>query len=262
MTHDAVVAVLLVSLVGCGPHIATPTTGPGQAPTSGARKETTMLVTYGRGGGRVGPDDLQVTDDGTFTVWRSNHAGPVGRFAGTLESDALSALRSEVEAAAAAGPPDEGVRMPGGAVEEITIGEVSAVVSGQDPGGPWSALAARLKTLLDELTAYPSAAVALEVDDATATLHHRGTEPLGLQLSGLAVHVIRFGPGYARLDEWRSPPQETADEVQAGPGWTLDLPFDHGLPVAADQSLQVIVSLEAYDGPAAYPVQIVLPPRL
>jgi hypothetical protein len=238
-------------------------TAPTPAPHTEAQKEATMLVTYGRGGGgRTGPDELTIAGDGTFELWRSSHAGPVGRFAGTVDDTTLASLRSEVDGATAAGPLDEGVRLPGGRTEEIRSGDLAVVMPDEDPGGPWGALAAHLRGLLDELTAFPAAAVTLEVSDSGAALHHRGTEPLTLRLGDLSVHVIRYGPGYARQDEWRSPPAAGANEpVAAEPGWSLDLPFDHGLPVQSDDALQVVVSLEAFRGPAAYPVQVVQAPQ-
>lgn len=221
-----------------------------------------MLVTYGRStGGRAGPDDLTVADDGAFTLWRLASAGPVGRFAGRLGAADLDALRADVAAARAAGPLDAGVRMPGGRTEEITLGSLSVVLPDEDPGGPWSALAGRLRGLLDALTAFPVAAVVLEADDGAAALVHTGTETLRLRLSSLEVHAILFGPSYTRMGEWRAGAAGDED-VEAGPGWRLDLPFDHGLDVGDGRSLQVVVSFEAFDGPAVYPVQVVRPPQL
>jgi hypothetical protein len=260
----AAFALLIVAgMTACAPP-GGDSTAATPAPQTEAHKEATMLVTYGRsGGGRTGPDELVIDGDGTFELWRSSHAGPVGRFAGTLDDDTLGSLRAEVDAATTAGPLEEGVRLPGGRTEEIRSGDLAVVMPDEDPGGPWGVLAARLRGLLDELTAFPAAAVALEVRDDGATLRHSGTEPLTLRLGDLGVHVIRYGPGYARQDEWRSPPAAGASEpVAAQPGWSLDLPFDHGLPVQPDDALQVVVSLEAFRGPAAYPVQVVQAPQL
>jgi hypothetical protein len=214
-----------------------------------------LTVSITRSGGRTPPPDrerLEVADDGTFTLWRSVRSPVVGRFGGRLD-DGLSAQVSSLAAAAAAVEPPAGPQVPGAATETITVDGVSLRTgSSNDPPGPWGALVVVLRTWLRELTSSPVAAVGLDVagDGSSAKLVHRGSEPIGLDLSGLSVRAVVWGPGWEQGGNWSTSVAGDA-KVDAGPGWSYDLPFDHGLTVGAGDALHVFATFGLFDGDAA-----------
>lgn len=53
---------------------------------------------------------------------------------------------------------------------------------------------------------------------------------------------------------------EAGKRGRVGPGWSLDLPFDHGLEVTVDRVVQVRVEFVAYDGVLAVPVMVIASP--
>jgi len=224
-----------------------------------------IAVTFRRSGSRVVPreqEDLVIRADGSFTIWRAVNAGPIGRFGGTLtEVDAAAVRQAVAAAAAAAGPPPP---MALDAVTETaTIGRTFVTVGRHDlPDGPWGDLFVLLRRLLDEGTDRPLAAVALETDDrgTFARLVHQGPDALEVDLARVTLGAQVFGPGYSTHGRWSAVVQ-LGGRAPVGPGWSLDLPFDHGQDVAADRIVQVRVELVAYDGPLAVPVMIVASPQ-
>jgi hypothetical protein len=217
------------------------------------------VIQYYLHGGRRPPADreiLAIGADGAFTMWRSIGANsyppaPVGRYAGRLPARRLTALQRAAAAAAATGDlhltPE-----PDSSFEDIDVDGVRAKMgSGTVPKGPWGALAGRLRTLLGELTAFPRAVVQVEVasNGRTARLVQHGPEALRLDLSALAVEAVLWRKGNAQAF-WNAPPASLG-EVTAGPGWSLDLPFDHGFSVTARAKVVAYVAFTAYDGESA-----------
>jgi hypothetical protein len=146
--------------------------------------------------------------------------------------------------------------------ETVTIATVHATVGRHDvPDGPWGDIFILLRRLLDQGADQPRAAVALETDDrgTFARLVHRGTEALDIDLSRVVIGAQVFGQGYSIEGRW-STEEAAGRRGPVGPGWSLDLPFDHGLEVAADRVVQVRVEFVAYDGPLAVPVMMVASP--
>ncbi len=227
-----------------------------------------LMVRLSRVGGRVPPPDnehLDVAPDGEFSMWRSTNTGIAGRFAGRLDPDELAGLEAETRQASAAGdlevPP-----FPDAAIETVQVQGARAELGG-DTDGPWAPLVARLHRLLDELTAAPLAAIALEVDHEgrRARLVHRGSQPLRLDLSGLSSRAVLWGPNWWLLQDWRS---GTGDDgagpagagatargpVEAGPSWSMELPFGHGFEPGPDRILQGFAELVVIEREVPVPV--------
>jgi hypothetical protein len=213
------------------------------------------MLEYRRTGGRQ-PSDfevLRVGDDGAFTLWRtiavaSNPPTPIGRFAGSLSEDEAGPLRD-----AAAGVRGHNLQLelpPGSAVERIaTAGAVGTIPHSAEPDGAWGVLVAQCRGLLTALTDRPQAALALEVapDGGLARLVHRGQQPLSVDPESLKVHAVLW-EGYEQRGDWRWQASQEPAEVEAGPGWSLDLPFDHGLTTTATAELGVTVEVQVFAG--------------
>lgn len=216
-----------------------------------------MICTYQRGGGLAQPPDyelLEVEDDGNFRMWRSVGWAtvpptPVGLFGGSIETADLVRLRQECAAASRAG--DLSMRMqPGIPVESIEIeGATAELTPGPTIPGDWGPLVEHLRGLLASLTQQPRAALALELGPGreTAQLVQLGGEPLRLELGAVSILVSQQTAGGGDLGEWRLPAADLGGEVAAGPGWSLALPFDHGLRAAPGSRLTAIVNLVVYD---------------
>ena len=240
-----------------------------------------LIARLRRLGGRVPPADnehLDVAPDGSFSMWRSANTGVAGRFAGSLDGGELAALVEEARAAAAAGDL-EVQAFPDDAVERVEVdGAHAEMGGGSQLDGAWAPLVARLHRLLDELTAQPLAAVALQVEQGgrRAALVHRGSQPLHLDLAKLASRAVLWGPEWWLLEDWRSgeagpaaaaPPAEgaagpgagegAAGPVVAGPGWSLELPFGHGFEPGPGRMIQAFAELTVVDRDLPVPVGLV-----
>jgi hypothetical protein len=209
------------------------------------------LVSYRRHGGRPPPDRelLEVSDDGSFSMWRTiarafDPPAPIGRFAGTLDPGALERLQAAAEDAARAGDLTE--ELPAGsAVEETAVGKRTATLPHTaSPNGPWGELLGQVRPLLVELTGQPRAAVGLRLGEGLQ-LVHLGAEPLRLGLGQVEVRAILW-EGYEQRGTWRWAGALSPDPVDAGPGWMLEVPFEHGLEGAGE--LVAYVDLMADDG--------------
>jgi hypothetical protein len=225
---------------------------------------TTNAVTFRRSGSRVTPreqEDLAVRADGSFAIWRAVNAGPIGRFGGTLADPDGAAVREAVATAgSAAGPP--AFMVLDAVSETVTIGRVNVTVGRHDvPDAAWGDLFVLLRRFLDEGTDRPLAAVALETDarGTFARLVQRGPDALEVDLSRVTLGAQVFGPGYSTHGQWSTVVQ-AGGRGPVGPGWSLDLPFDHGLELTADRVVQVRVEFVAYDGVLAVPVMILASP--
>jgi hypothetical protein len=214
-----------------------------------------LTVSIARSGGRTPPPDrehLDIAADGTFSLWRSVRSPVVGAFAGRLDDDRSAHLR-ELAAAAAAAEPPAAKQMPGAATETITVGPASLRTgSSNDLPGPWGELVSVLRSWLVELTASPAAAIALDVaaDGSSAKLVHRGDGTIPVDLSSLSVRAVVWGPGWEQRGQW-SAESPAAGRVDAGPGWSHDLPFDHGLTIGPGDALHVFARFGLFDGDAA-----------
>lgn len=229
----------------------------------------TMNIRYTRSGGRTPPRDREILDidaTGAFTLWRSvgaatNPPTPVGQFAGQLDAQLAAELQRETQAAVNAGDVSLTPR-PDSPVETITLDGVKARLGAYDePAGAWGTLVSRLRQLLGDLTAFPQAALAIEVqpDGTRAKLIQQGPDALQLDLSALTVRAVLW-EGDNKAGDWRAPKASgSTGRLNADPGWTYDLPFDHGFTVASGQEIVVYVTLTAFDGQQATPVALSSP---
>ena len=165
---------------------------------------------------------LAVQADGTAMAWRSN--GPaVGRFRGRVES--IEDLRAAVDGAAVAEGLGEGPLelVPDAAWEEVAAGGRTARFAADDNvDGPWGALRDRCRTLLDAVSQSPTAAIVVLVDaEGHVRLEHRGDGTLPLELGSLQVALTLWRDG---REAAKGAGGTSAGRVEAGPGWSLDIP--------------------------------------
>jgi hypothetical protein len=201
------------------------------------------VITYSRTGGRHSPGQpadhvvLQIDGDRYELEVRSDRAS-VGRFAGALSAADASQL---ADLAAAVGGPVEGESRPGAAAVSIAVGDAVARFGQGSAPDAWAALEAELERLAGEL-ADPVAAIGLVVasDGSSAALEHLGTDACAVDTSNLVVHAFLWQGYYEPAGEWTGALAGGAE--QAGPGWRLELPFDHGLALGDDTTLQVDVT--------------------
>lgn len=220
------------------------------------------LVRYARSGGRPPSDDewLEVAVDGSWVARRTVSGSRAGRFAGHLERESLSTLGSEVAAAVGAG--DAEVPTPRhGATETIELrGAAATLGSNEDAPGPWGPLVRRLRILVqDDVVVSPVAGLALEASVAAASLSHLGSEVVRLEPASVRLRVVRVDSDGIALGEWEAPaagapgtpgtpgtaPQTGFED--AGPGWSLALPFEHDLAPQPGDILQVRVLVRVDD---------------
>ena len=190
-----------------------------------------MIVRLFRTGGFPPPANEKVVtvDDGRLAVWRSTDVSTAGSFVGQLspaESEAIQALaRRCVEAGDLTEAP-----APDAAIDTLMLDGAKAEVGHLDrPDGPWGALLDLLRPLFDR-TDQPHAAVGLVVAPAGdgASLRHLGSEVLRIDLSKLRVAAGLRAPAGEVAGAWDNAPAADSGVIDAGPGWTLELPFDHG----------------------------------
>ena len=213
--------------------------------------EGKALLRYGRAGGRPPADDesLEVAADGSWTARRTVGGRRVGRFAGRFPEEALAALVGDAARAAEAG--DAEVPTPrDGATETLEVaGGTITLGSNERAPGPWSPLVERMRALLkDELDGDPVAALALEADVAKARLVHAGGEAVEVDPASVSVRVVRVGSDGTPLGRWQAGSGAEAGWTRAEPGWTLDLPYGHGLAPVDGDVLQVWVFVRVRDG--------------
>jgi hypothetical protein len=203
-----------------------------------------VILSYHRADGRRVPAEAEavtVDDDGAISGWRSVSLGAVGSFAGRLPDGELADLRDAVAAVAGAAPPGT-PPPPGSPTETLDVAPHGPVdVAGVDDGA-WGELTDRARALLDRMTDFPRAAVALDVEGAGhASLVHRGTEPVDVDLTPATVRHTRWHGYYESADETTDPlPGGTL--VHAEPGWSLELPAARGGEPGADVTWHLTVT--------------------
>ena len=192
---------------------------------------------------------LEVGDDGAFRMWRSVSMAsalpsPIGRFAGQLPDDRRRELFTATGQAAGEGSRKWNIR-PDSPIDQIEADGATATLGIHDSGdGGWATLAGLVRPMLKELTESPIAAIALEIDDGTR-LVHKGTKALRLDFSKLTVRAFHWR-GSGTEAQWTSV-AKSADVVSAGPGWRLDLPFDHGFAIEEGDRVTVTVTFSVWD---------------
>ncbi|MGX6601360.1 hypothetical protein ACWKSP_04350 [Micromonosporaceae bacterium Da 78-11] len=189
-------------------------------------------------------ESVEVADDGALTGWRSVSDGGVGWFAGRLPDTETAELR-----ALAAAPPEPVLAPPESAQEVLEIGTADPVpIAGNTDG-----LAIAARALLDRLTDFPRAAVAVTfVAPDIARLTHRGTDPVRLDLGDLTVRATAWRGYYEPAGDWTGVLPGPA-EVEARPGWTYDVPL--GLDPAGEVTVHLAVDFVIRSGSTRVPVR-------
>lgn len=228
-----------------------------------------VLLTYLRGGGAPPSDNeyIYIQTDGVFAMWRSvawatYPPTAIGLFGGKLAPDGIAALAQEVTAANAVGRLRQR-SSPDAPAETIETREARADVGIHDkPDNAWGPLIARLRQLLLDLTRYPQAALALTLsaDGQRVQLVHQGDQPLRLDLSAVTLKAALWKPAESiTVAEWTGQPQNLGGMVNAGPGWTLDVPFNPNFSKIAGSAVKVSATLTAFDGDSARPAALSTP---
>jgi hypothetical protein len=189
-------------------------------------------------------ESVEVADDGALTGWRSVSDGGVGWFAGRLPDGELAAVRALAEET-----PDPVLAQPDSAQEVLELEATGPIPI----AGSTDDLATAARQLLDRLTDFPLAAVAvIFVAPDVARLVHRGTDPVRLDLGVVAVRATAWRGYYEPAGDW-SGVVEGPGEVEAGPGWTYDVPLE--LDAAGDVVIHLAVDFAILSGPTRVPVQ-------
>lgn len=209
------------------------------------------LLRCWRAGGRPPSDDesLEVAADGSWTARRTVGGRRVGRFVGRLAEGDLAALVADAARAAETG--DAEVPTPrDGATEtlEVAGGTITLGSNERAPSG-WHPLVERVRALLrDALDGDPVAALGLEADVARARLVQAGGGVVEVDPASVSVRVARVGPDGTPFGRWQAGSGAEAGWTRVGPGWTLDLPYGHGLAPVDGDVLQVWVFVRVRDG--------------
>lgn len=186
-----------------------------------------MTITFRRSGSGPPPTDhelLVINDDGTFEMERAFANERAGRFAGTVPTHAFSSLQDTARAIEPDTTDDSGNDdapiTPDSSTELVDVDGTTFTAGPYDePDGARGALFATLRTLLDELTDQPKAALELDLD--AAALRHAGTDPVTIDFTNAHVNASLTNADGASLGNWAG----TLDGgiEQAGPGWQRDL---------------------------------------
>lgn len=205
------------------------------------------LATYVQSGGGhpTYDEELEIEDDGRFTLTRHVSADRAGRFAGTLSADQLQQVRAALEAVG------EPVRItptrPRTIIEIVEWSGGSASFPLEDDlPDEWEALRQLLQTLVEDLKTDPVSALELRLDDAagTATFEVLGREPIRIGFDGSSLAVSLFGEDEDFLDSTTvGLPGDLADGDALPPGWKREIALDHGFEFNPERTLQVSVDL-------------------
>lgn len=189
-----------------------------------------MILRYVRTNGRLRPaeaESVELSADGLISGWRTVSTSAVGSFAGALPDAGTKAVRDLIDAVADAPPPDD-PPPPDAATESLEIAgrEPVSVAAVCDPDeSAWGRLATAARDLLERLTDYPLAAIALAPAAGHARLEHRGAEPLELDLASVQLRVNAWRGYYEPAGEW-SATVPGPGRVVAGPGWFHDFDLE------------------------------------
>jgi hypothetical protein len=206
-------------------------------------------------------ESLDIAADGSFSMWRSVGSAsplpsPIGSFAGRLSPEQSLELSAAAEQAAAAGSQTRLVS-PDSPVDRLRVGDAEATLGIRDLGeGAWRTLAALVRPLLKELTTSPVAAIDLDVGDE-AKLVYEGSESLQVDLATLALEAVQWR-GDDAVARWKAQ-DHAEEELIAGPGWSRELPFDHGFELQEGDRISVRATFAARRGERWVPVSLQTP---
>jgi hypothetical protein len=210
-----------------------------------------MILSFIRSTG----EQLEIEDDGTFRMRRAHGTSFAGWFAGRLAASLSDRLRGAVTAADGGGRPNRREPWAPGATTETLFGSEGDVLlevdAHEELPPPWAEVVALSRSLLDELTSQPVAAIQLEVTGSplAARLRHVGRESLVADLEGATVEAYLSGPDSATLGSWSSSVDPRyASGGSITPGWETDLGLAAaGFTMEPGRSCQVDVSFTLRD---------------
>jgi len=216
-------------------------------------------LAFSRRGGMPPRDDesLRLTEAGSFTAHRTIGGPRIGLFEGRLAARPLARLQAAIEPLREAS--DVEIPTPHrGATETLeAAGHTIRLGSNETPPKPWRAAIRTVRAALDDVDDSPTAAIGLVATMDRAQLVHAGTAPVAVNLGSVTVSAVHLADDGIVVDRWTgrvrdevSNGEELVDRPEwltAGPGWALDLPFDHGQVRAVGEWLQVWVALEFRD---------------
>jgi len=194
-------------------------------------------------------ESVELGDDGTISGWRTVSPAGVGWFARRLPEAELAEVRALAGAVRTAPAPS--LARPGASTETLEL----------DATGPYSiagsrdGLAVAARQLVQRLTDFPRAAVTVtHPSPEVARLEHRGTEPLRLDLASVAVSAAVWRGYYEPAGTW-SGVIGGPGEIEAGPGWTLDLPLEVDAPADPGITVHLAVDFAIRHGGSSLPVE-------
>jgi hypothetical protein len=196
-------------------------------------------------------ESVAVDQDGRLDGWRTVSDRAVGWFAGRLPAAELAELR-----ALAAEVPQPVVAPPGAARETLELPGAGPIpIAGIDGG-----LADAARRLLERLTDFPRAAVAVSFrGPGRARLEHRGPDPVRLDLRSIDVRAYAWRGYYEPAGDWATV-VDGPDEIEAGPGWTYDVPLK--IDAAPDAVIHLTADFAIRTGDARHPVQAQFTPPI
>ncbi len=177
-----------------------------------------MIAAYQRTGqGRPSDDEsLEVDDDGSFRLRRTNGSSVAGSFAGTVPDDRLAALRAAASAVTDA-PADDAEPPPSGrTIEYLATAEHGlALASGSTPPPVWGDLATVLRHLVLDLVDQPEAAIGAELADGGRRLVVRqlGPEAIEADPDSASISLESVDESGQQLGAWEAQLADFLDEV-------------------------------------------------
>jgi hypothetical protein len=206
------------------------------------------LLVARRTGGPFPPhlEVLGIADGGTFRLWRTIAdatcpPSPVGAFGGRLPTDDLARVQALAPDTDLAPPrPDDAAGLRVELAKRTFDGPADAAVD-----GTWGAVLGEVRGLLATLTGLPTSAVGLDIaaDRRSARLRHLGSRPLIVDLTYVAVGVTALETADGQTHwRWTGDLSEGQPEADAT-GWSVDLPFEHDLPVDGPLTVDVEVGI-------------------
>lgn len=195
---------------------------------------------------------LEITVDGTFSMWRST-GEVIGRFGGRVPE--FQSLSDAVEHAAASPIPETEELPMDASLEQLDVdGRTLSMSADDEIEGSWGRLVAMTRLLIDNLRDQPRAALAIRATDpGQPELVQRGDETLVLELIQPMASVSVWRD--SQLADSTSGFADVIERVDAVPGWTLAIPAGAITTQAGDIAV-IEVGLDAYDGEVPLPVHV------
>jgi hypothetical protein len=207
--------------------------------------EAVTLAKYRRtGGGRPAfREVLEIESDGAFRLVRRVSADRAGTFAGILDATKHDELTAALDALR--DPLDIDPSMPRTVLELVDWAGGSASFPLEEELPPeWEQARGVLQTLVEELKAFPVAALELRLDESgdTAIFEVVGSEPVNANLTGAQLALSLYAEDEDYLDSATvAVPSDVADTSPLPSGWRRELPLNHGLAFNPKRTLQLTV---------------------